>query len=198
MPAMRSLPLAEAAKVIAAMPVKYAAIAAIGVTTGCRISEILSLCRRDVLDEKGRIRQRIRFEQLKTRQEHSFRALGIPANFRKYLVRHLLDEEQRGYERPDDLVFRGQLGKPLSRKSVYAFFRSTLGRGYGTHWMRKTFAQLLYAYFLTKTDAFQAIELVRRALGHRRIETTIKYLGIRDDEIREAQNAIFNSVGDTN
>ena len=76
---------------------------------------------------------------------------------------------------------------------VYHIFREKLGEGYGTHWMRKTFAQELFRYFMHQNtaDPMRALELTKRALGHARIDTTIRYLGITEESIENAQKAIF-------
>ena len=193
MAGMRSLSLRQAISLIRKMPVKYAALAAIGITTGCRISEILLLRRFDLIDPDGNFKQRVTFVKLKSRTQKE-RKLIIPPDFQKFIIRHLNAEADRGYERPDDFVFRGKHGKALSRLAVYHYFRRTLGRGYGTHFMRKTFAQLLFKHFLGQniSDPMRALELVRQALGHERIDTTIKYLGIDTQMIDDAQCSIFN------
>jgi len=193
MPGMRSLPLPEVARLLDRLPGKYAAVAAIGVTTGCRITEILSLRRFDLLTADGKLKERIAFLKLKAKKV-AHRKLAIPTDYRPYILRHLAAEEGRGYDRPDDLVFRGQLGKPLSRRTAYKIFRDHLGEGYGTHWMRKTFAQELFRYFVKQdaADPMRALELTRQALGHARIDTTVKYLGITETAIDDAQDAIFN------
>lgn len=197
MPGMRSLPLPEVVRLLSKLPGKYAAVAAIGVTTGCRITEILSLRRFDLLTPDGRLKERIAFLKLKAAKKTkkvTHRKLAIPEAYRPYILRHLVSEERRGYDRPDDLVFRGQLGKALSRRTAYRIFRDYLGEGYGTHWMRKTFAQELFRYFIKQnmSDPMRALELTRQALGHARIDTTVKYLGITETAIDDAQKAIFN------
>lgn len=211
MPGMKALPLPEVLKLLDKLPLKYQAICAIGVTTGCRISEILSLRRFDLLTREGRLKDRIAFLQLKTRRKMTktarqdrrdtpaaagcrHRKIAIPEAYRSYIMRHLLREEEKGYDRPDDLVFRGKLNRPLSRLTVYHVFREKMGEGYGTHWMRKTFAQELFRYFIrtNPTDPMRALELTRQALGHARLDTTVKYLGITEQSIEDAQNAIFN------
>lgn len=194
---MRPLPLAEVPQLIAALPPKYACLAAIGVTTGCRITEILLLRRFDLLTRDGELKDRVAFVKLKTgnrKPKLVHRKLSIPEAYRPYILRHLKAEELRGYDRPDDFVFRGKLGAHLSRLTVYHFFRQRLGDGYGTHWMRKTFAQELFRYFLdeNRRDPMRALELTRRALGHERLDTTVRYLGINEASIEAAQNAIFN------
>ena len=59
--------------------------------------------------------------------------------------------------------------------------------------MRKTFAQELFRYFVerNRSDPMRALELTRRALGHTQLDTTVKYLGITDAAIEEAQEQIF-------
>lgn len=195
MAGMRSLPLPEVINLLEKLPIKYQALAAIGVTTGCRVSEILALRRFDILTAEGKLKDKIAFIKLKTRKGKVIhRKIGIPAAYRPYIIRHLLDQEQRGYDRPDDMIFRGHLGKPLSRLTVYRIFREKLGEGYGTHWMRKTFAQEIFRYYLAKTpeDPMRALELTRKALAHARIDTTVRYLGIDEESVEEAQADIFN------
>jgi len=199
MPGMKSLPLPEVLRLLEKLPLKYQAICAIGVTTGCRITEILSLRRFDLLTREGKFKDRIAFLKLKSKGGKALhRKMAIPDAYRPYILGHLLREEEKGYDRPDDLVFRGRLGRPLSRLTVYHMFRDKLGEGYGTHWMRKTFAQELFRYFIRNNpaDPMRALELTRRALGHARIDTTVKYLGITEESIEQAQKAIFNGGND--
>lgn len=197
MSGMKALPLPDVLKLLDKLPVKYQAICAIGVTTGCRITEILSLRRFDLLTREGYLKDRIAFLKLKTKNGLLHRKIAIPETYRPYIIRHLQREEEKGYDRPDDVVFRGRMGQPLSRLTVYHLFREKLGEGYGTHWMRKTFAQELFRYFIREnpTDPMRALELTRRALGHARLDTTVKYLGITEQSIEDAQNAIFNMKG---
>lgn len=201
MPGMKSLPLPDVAALLRHLPLKYQAICAIGVTTGCRITEILSLRRFDLLTREGKMKDRIAFLKLKAKNRDGapiHRKMSIPESYRPYIIRHLIREEKRGYDRPDDLVFRGHLGMPLSRITVYRIFREKLGEGFGTHWMRKTFAQEIFHFFIRSNpaDPMQALEMTRRALSHARLDTTVKYLGITEEKIEHAQNAIFNGDDD--
>lgn len=194
MPGMKSLPLPEVLNLLEKLPPKYQAICAIGVTTGCRISEILALRRFDLLTPEGCLKERIRFLKLKTKSGRTLhRTIPIPKPYQPYIINHLIREQEKGYDRPDDLVFRGHLNQPLSRLTVYHIFREKLGDGFGTHWMRKTFAQELFHYFMKQNpaDPMRALELTKRALGHARIDTTIRYLGITEESIENAQKEIF-------
>ena len=212
MPGMQNLPIPEVKKLLDKLPVKYAALAAIGVACGCRISEITSLRRFDLLDADGKLRDELQLYKFKTgkekkprgrpkknsiffrqwRQGIPGRKLPLPPVLRIYVLRQLKREAALGYDRPDDLVFRGIHNRPLSRFSAYRIFRQVLGVGFGTHWMRKTFAREMFVKFSKRREAIDALEQTRRALGHARLETTIRYLGIRDAEVRDAQNEIFS------
>jgi integrase len=194
MSGMHAIELRDTTQILNRLSTKYACLAAIGVTTGCRISEVLSLKRGDLIDCDGNIKSRIKFVKLKTGQEDSSRQMIIPSAVHKYITRHLQAEAEQGYELSSDWVFRGHGKQPLKRQAAYNAFRRVLGNGYGTHWMRKTFAQELYKYFLEQNpnDSLRALDLTRQALGHSKIETTIKYLGIEYDQIDTAQNNIFS------
>ncbi len=195
MAGMKRLELTEVARRLPGMPLKFAAVAAVGVPTGCRISEIVPLRRADLIENEN-FREVVTFDKLKTRDGEHYRRMTIPGIFRDILIRYLNQEADRGFCRPDDWVFRGNEGNPLSRFTVYHYFRDTLGIGYGTHWMRKTFAWEVYQYYLkrNRADPMRALELTRQALGHKRIETTIKYLGIEEGALHETQRAIFGRV----
>ena len=203
---MRSLPLPAISDLMPRLSVKYRAIVAIGVGTGCRVTEIVKLRRFDLLTSAGELRQEVAFLKLKAEKKGKkkgkkeknllpvhHRKMSIPTTLQPYILEHLRHEELSGFERPDDYVFRGKLGSHLSRQRVYKVFRALLGEGYGTHWMRKTFAQELFRYFLRQNtaDPMRALELTRQALDHARIDTTIKYLGITATAISDAQESIF-------
>lgn len=189
---MNRLELSEVERLCKTFPPKYAALVAIGATTGCRISEILALTRKDLIQD-CRLKEMVRFVKLKSRGRDKHREIGIPPDFQGFVIEFLNLEANRGYIMPECPVFRGKGGLPLSRHSVYHFFRAKLGRGYGTHWMRKTFAYELFTYYKTQNpmDQIGALEQTRQALGHARLETTIRYLGLRKQNLAQAQRNIF-------
>ena len=194
MAGMKGLPLVDVLRLLKSEPAKWSCYVALAVLSGCRVSELLALRRRDLIDAAGNLRERVTFVKLKARSGVRSRKLFIPEIFRPYIIAHLNAEAERGYLEPEDFVFRGQLGRELSRFTVYNHFRTLLGAGFGTHWPRKTFAQEMFHYFLQQNsaDPLRALELTRRALGHARIDTTVRYLGIDETAIEEAQNEIFN------
>lgn len=192
MAGMMAVDLDELEQVTRHMNTKWRALVAIGVTTGCRISELLSLQRKDLADRSGQVRNVVRLLKLKTRGIGiQSRNLKIPASVRPIVQQHLDEEAYRGYDYPHDYVFRGKHGKSLSRFTAYKVFYALLGPRHGTHWMRKTFAQKIYARYKHSHDPIEALENTRLALGHARMDTTVKYLGIRDAEFEQVQADAF-------
>lgn len=57
------------------------------------------------------------------------------------------------------------------------------------HMLRRYFA-------MERWNAGWPLELVSQALGHRHLETTIKYLSIMDDKLIEASNDFFEKHSD--
>jgi len=219
---MRPVPLSEVGELILGEPLKYAALIALGVTTGCRVTELLLLRRFDLLTPEGDLKSLIRFRKLKTRrlaekppvrgrpakvrresrspgyaEGTAGRELELPAGFREVVEEHLIAEELRGYDRPDDWVFRGTCGDHLSRQTVYRHFRERLGQGHGTHWMRKTFARAMVVELekgLPEGEKHQAPMLLQKALGHARLDSTLHYLETEERRIVAAQRAAFGGV----
>ena len=176
------------------LPVKYAALVVIGVVSCARVSEILTLTRRDLIDENGNIRREIAIIKLKARRKHDvYRHFSIPQKYVKYIIEHLKREEKIGNDSQETPVFRGRNGLPMNRMSVYRFFRRVMGEGYGTHWMRKTGAQSLFKKLceLNPDDQVECLECLREFLGHERMESTIKYLGFKDGKIKKAFRELY-------
>jgi hypothetical protein len=110
-------------------------------------------------------------------------------------MEHFRRMDAKGRAGNEDFVFQGRGMRPLTRLAVYAYFRKRLGRGYGTHWMRKTFARAMHAFYTrvcSGDDALSPIERVRQDLAHARLETTVAYLDINSQvSTEQAQEAVF-------
>ena len=78
-------------------------------------------------------------------------------------------------------------GQPLKVDSVYAMLERAAERT-GTeltpHMLRRYFA-------VTRWNAGWPLELISQALGHKHLDTTIKYLGILDDKLLEASREFY-------
>lgn len=69
MSGMKSIEIETLDSLIDKLPVKYAALVVIGVVSCARVSEILTLTRRDLIDENGKIRENIAIIKLKARRK---------------------------------------------------------------------------------------------------------------------------------
>ena len=79
-------------------------------------------------------------------------------------------------------------GKPLKVNTVYAMLRRLevkTGIKATPHMLRHYFANA------RRKDGWK-LEMISQALGHRNIETTMKYLNITEDELIEVSDAFYN------
>ncbi len=71
-------------------------------------------------------------------------------------------------------------------KSVLIPIRKLSGIDFGNHTLRRTFARLIYLD--NKTD--ETLRRLARILGHSSPQTTLRYIGITDDELRETMEGM--------
>lgn len=238
MATMKPQPIENVKNILDALPTKYAALAALGIATGGRIRELLTLRRIDLIDpERMEMRDEITLIKLKThrkstaakieeikgeiedlkaprnyrgeRLDHKpgqpkrktaqqYRHITIPDGLKKYIAAHLNEEARRGFIRPKQYVFRGHTpGKPMQRTAANRMFTRKLGAGFGTHWMRKTYAMFMFETFLKKYngETIRALKEVQELLGHAQLDSTAHYLQIdsenRQETIKNAFDAVF-------
>lgn len=144
-----------------------------GIYSTLRISDILSLKKKDVLGERLLL-----VEKKTTNSKEIF----INAKLRRELKPYVMDLEDNEY------LFQSRKGvnKPISRTTAYRVIRAAgeacgLER-IGTHSMRKTFGYHFY-------DSTKNIALLQELYGHSSEEITKRYIGINQDIL---DNAIKN------
>ena len=156
----------------------------IGTNTGLRISDILKLKLKDVLDNKGEVRELLELVEQKTKRP---RAIEIRPPVKREIEKFLKDT--RAYDL-NEYLFKDRrkgkedINKPITRVRAWQMINDwgrKAGVTYriGTHSLRKVFG----------TFAFKAgIDLVyiSEELGHRNVEVTRRYLGITKEATRKA------------
>lgn len=163
----------------AKLPIRMSAFISLGVTTGYRVTELLSLRVGDVChyqkNKKGKqnlvINGMVTVEKKNTKGKKSSRTIQLNTTTRDFLYRYITTKnlDLKGF------LFPGKGVKALCRQHIYRLMRSTselvLGTclHIGTHTLRKTFACLVY-------DKSKDILLVMRKLGHYQIGSTMRYL----------------------
>ena len=163
----------------------------LGVSTGGRISELLSLRVGDVYQNKKPVSDLLYSKSIVKGGEVS-RSVPVNADGRR-AIDELVNWHRRHYgsiasKRP---LFpsRHKSGTvPMHRQTAHAilktaFIEAGLNGHIATHSLRKSFAQRLY-------DKTGDIYLGQELLGHRNISTTQKYLGVNYAEAKAAVEAI--------
>jgi integrase len=168
------------------------ALFVVGVRTGFRVSELLSLRMGDV-QQHGKVLPAITVQRRHMKGgkagKTSSRTVPLHPEAKAALSVWLeqLQTRSRGTLSPDTYVFKSRTGdnRPISRIQAWrllqeAFEANELPGKLGTHAMRKTFANRMYEklnHDLVKTQ---------RALGHVNINSTVQYLSFREEEIDAA------------
>lgn len=142
-----------------------------GINTGLRVNDLVRLKVRDV---KGRKKFHIREGKTDKRREVNFSMLEDEVN-------RFIDGKH-----PDDYLFKSQKGsKFITTTQVYRILNDAadlLGRDdVGTHTMRKTFGYHHY-------KQFKDVAILQEIFNHAAPSITMRYIGIRQDEINESLN----------
>ena len=186
----RPLEEAEVQATLAALDGAYAtrdrALFLLGVRSGFRISELLSLRLMDVT-RHGKPLERVTVARKHMKKKVEGRTIVLHPEAKAALWEWLVELHALGYMTSDTFVFQSRKGRnaALSRVQAYrilqeAYERAGVSGSTGTHTMRKTFANRVYSRLngdLIKTQ---------KALGHRNINSTVSYLSFREEEIDEA------------
>lgn len=174
----------------------YQAIFALGVWTGARISEILSLNRSDILTAAGEIVPRVTYLHTKNGEARTVKLNHCVA---PYLRKHLIEQEARGYRRGCNPVFQSCHGRRLSRRwageIIGMVLREALGDAarWGTHSMRKTYGKHIYLYYLEQQRSGANVDPLiktKEAMGHKNLEATSRYLAFMLNSYDDAIDAL--------
>lgn len=163
----------------------------LGVSTGGRISELLSLTIGDVF-QNGKPVTDLLFEKSIVKGGEVSRAVPVNADGR-LAIDDLIAWHRQHYPNTDEnrplFPSRHKSGTvPMHRQTAHdilkkAFIAAGLNGKLATHSLRKSFAQRVY-------NKSGDIYLVQELLGHRNISTTQKYLGVNYADARAAVEAI--------
>ena len=160
----------------------------LGVSTGGRISELLSLTLGDVWQNRAAVTDLLYDKSIVKGGEVS-RAIPVNRDGRKAIADLIAWHRERYRNtRANRPIFpsRNGRGNPqrMSRRTAHdvlkaAFEAAGLNGHLATHSLRKSFAQRLY-------DRTGDIFAVQEMLGHKSVATTQKYLGVNYASVRDA------------
>ena len=159
----------------------------LGVSTGGRISELLSLRIGDVYQNRRAVSDLL-FDKSIVKGGEVSRAVPVNRDGRR-AIEDIIGWHREKYgntasTRPLFPSRNGQGEKQMSRRTAHdvlknAFEAAGLNGHLATHSLRKSFAQRLY-------DRTGDIFAVQEMLGHRNVATTQKYLGVNYASVRKA------------
>jgi integrase len=163
------------------------AMVVLGLKTGYRISELLSLQVRDVW-QHDQVIDRITVTRSHMKGKRRSRTVVLHPLARRALAAWLAELSHRtGTLDPEGYVFKSHKGanRPISRVQAWrilkeAYEANGLTGTLATHSLRKTFAHRVYE------ASGRDVVCTQRALGHAHIGTTMHYLGIKDEAVDAA------------
>ena len=160
------------------------------VTTGLRVSEALSLRVADVM-KKGSVVRRVRIARASIKRALAGRTIDLAAPARAAIARQVQWLLENGHLGRRQFLFRSQMGdRAITRAEAWNIFNQAaraagldedLG-ALGTHSWRKTYAEQANSFFIREFRRGANINPMletSRALGHKSIESTEKYLSFK-------------------
>jgi integrase len=167
----------------------------LGVKSGFRISELLSLRLGDVL-QHGQLVDRVTVARRNMKKKVEGRAVMLHPEAKAALAAWLHTCVGPGALPAQTFIFRSRKAgnRPISRRQALRIVKDVYAaNGFtgkvATHSMRKTFAEKVYRHFCQRRATGEAIDpfrLTSKALGHRSISSTDAYLSFLEADIDQA------------
>ena len=190
MPGCRPLTEPEVEQVMQSFGGIYAprdrALFVLGIYTGFRITELLSLRCQDVYQHQ-QVLNRVTVLRRHMKGKHASRSVPLHPVAQLALAAWIAQMPRHFSVMPESYVFRSREGgnKPISRMHAHRLLREAfdsceLTGNLGTHSMRKTFAKRVHLRLgndLSKT---------KEALGQKNIAATMHYMSFMQEEIDQA------------
>ena len=146
----------------------------VGINSGLRISDLLKLLVSDVIDG-NKLKDRIRLREKKT---NKFKDFPLSDNAKSALKEYL---KTREYKSNEPLFISRKNKGFLLRQQAYRIINNVanevgINEKIGTHTLRKTFGYHAY------NNAYD-ITLIQKLFNHSSPSTTLRYIGITQEEI---------------
>jgi integrase len=175
----------------------------LGVMSGFRISELLSLRIKDVVQNK-RVRSEVEVLRRNMKGKHESRQVFMNPQAQEAVLNLIAVLQKRGVWNHNSYLFKSRKGKnsPITRVRAYqilshAFGLCGMSGKLGTHSMRKTFGNNIYNHMLQLVAEGEPVDAYRetaKALGHKSVASTESYLSFRNEHLRGAVRSF--SIGE--
>ena len=162
----------------------------IGINLGIRGSDLCNLKWNKLLYDDLTFRDCIKIKPKKTEKTGKYVLLG----FNK-AVKNIIKEYSSIYpiNNLDDYIFKSRKGnEPISRMSAGRIIKNAakeigIKQNINSHSLRKTWG---YHIYNSSEDKGQALVMLQKCFGHSNQLTTMKYIGIYDDDVINTYNSI--------
>ncbi len=151
----------------------------IGINSGLRITQILSLKFSDLIDNEGNILDQV-----------SFRGIDYPLNkCIKKSVEHYMKNKDFCSNK-GSYIFKSKKGNnPIERTQAYRILNNAckeagISLNFGTHTLRKTFG---YHFYMQYKD----LKYLQKLFNHSSINITLEYIGLKEKN-EEIKYSSFN------
>jgi len=186
----RPLSDSELAAVSAKLAPRDRALFVLGVCSGFRISELLSL-KVGAVESGGRIAEQVTVQRRDMKGKIEGRTVDLNEKARAVLAEWLAYRRRRLDIGPAAWLFPSRNGGRISRVQAWrvltAAFRALgLAGKLGSHCMRKTFAARMY------DRLGHDLIRVQKAMGHKSVASTTAYLSFAESEVTAAILADWN------
>lgn len=180
------------------------ALLALGINTGYRIRELLSLRVRDVYTYNGRVVDKIKVPKHLMKGEKSRPAKRVYKEAKFYLEAwyKILDKDFNATRA--SYVFASRKGGAITPNGAWRIIKDVArevgipAKEIGTHSMRKTFANAIYDYWVEEAKNGARVEpmrMVQQELGHSLIEDTYRYMNFKMEEKPDDVFEEYNILG---
>lgn len=162
----------------------------IGINVGIRASDLRELRWSFFFNEDGTHKDSYKIQPKKTRKQKKFVTMYF-----NDAVKNMIDSyvAEYSYESIDDYMFASRKGgEPICVRSLCRIIKDAaneagINQNIGSHSLRKTFGRFCFEQAEDKT---RALVILQKAFNHSDSITTLKYIGLLDDDIEE----MFNSL----
>lgn len=171
----------------------------LGVTTGFRVSELLSLRIGDVMEGEA-VKLKVSVPKRHMKGHIEGRRVLIVQEAQEAILKQVKSLREQGYKNNDTFLFRSQrrenraIGRSVAWKILQvAFSKVGIINHVGCHAMRKTYAELTLDHLcdrLAKGERVEPLYELGLALGHRDSKSTFAYLSYRTNRAEEAARQI--------
>lgn len=155
-----------------------------GINTALRISDLLSLRIKEIIDSKGDIKTYLFVREGKTKRQAK---IYINDTVKEALNYYL--DKSKGID-PDSYLFKSERSnKKLDRIRTWGLIQKWTKRvnleseRYGTHTLRKTWG------YQARIQGV-SIEQISEKLGHKSVTVTRRYIGISQEEINKMEKEV--------